>query len=131
MTPDPSLSDEELAKIDALAEAATPGPWYVDRGGEFDDPYYSIPGVCRDAYGDNSLMVGSDKETADFIASARADVPRLIAALTASREVEAVLRPILESVDAYRSAWEADGYGSVDLEEAHRRLCALLGIVET
>jgi hypothetical protein len=69
----------DLEAIKARAEAATPGPWFVDRGGEINDPYYSIPGVCRDRYGDNSLMVGSDRPTADFIAHARTDVPALVA----------------------------------------------------
>lgn len=68
----------DLDAIKVRCEAATPGPWFVDRGGEFDDPYYSIPAVCRDKYGDNSLMVGSDKATAEFIAHARTDVPALV-----------------------------------------------------
>ena len=87
----------DLDVIKARCEAATPGPWYVDRGGEFDDPYYSIPSVCRDRYGDNSLMVGSDKATAEFIAHARTDVPALVA------EVERLRAEVEGLTDAYDS----------------------------
>lgn len=76
----------DLEAIKAREAAAAPGPWYVDRGGEFDDPYYSISGVCRDRYGDNSLMVGSDKPTAEFIAHARTDVPELVAEVERLRQ---------------------------------------------
>ena len=76
----------DIDAIKARCEAATPGPWYAERGGEFDDPYYSIPSVCRDRYGDNSLMVGSDKATADFIAAARTDVPALVAEVERLRD---------------------------------------------
>ncbi len=69
----------DLDAIKARAAAATPGPWYVERGGEHGDPFWAIAAILRDPYGDNSLSCGSDREVAEFIAHARTDVPALVA----------------------------------------------------
>ena len=80
----------DLEAIKARAQAATPGEWYVERCGDFDDPSFIIAGVVRDRYGDNALNCGSDEALGQFIAHARTDVPALVAEverLTAERDI--------------------------------------------
>jgi predicted kinase len=96
-----ALSDEELTEIDELAEAATPGPWHVR---QLDDDWAmclvavsTVPDTGRGerwpAFDHRELVAATlvqhpryvdaaDErwdENAAFIASARADVPRLVA----------------------------------------------------
>ncbi|MGW2255761.1 hypothetical protein ACWCXH_37280 [Kitasatospora sp. NPDC001660] len=98
--PEP-LTDEELAEIEELAQAATPGPWHVR---ELDDDFamslVAIGPVPDTGLGerwpafDHHQIVAATfvqqpryvdvaderwDENARFIASARQDVPRLIA----------------------------------------------------
>lgn len=63
MTTDPR---ELLAEIQQRADAATPGPW---------ERHYLVPALT----GDGPTSVAN----AEFIAHARHDVPKLVAALTA------------------------------------------------
>jgi hypothetical protein len=81
MTPD--LTDDELRAIEDRAAKATPGPWTVSF-----DPNRPNHGWVYDA--DNDCLAG-DLEPGDaaFIAAARTDVPRLVAALRAEREARA------------------------------------------
>lgn len=78
------MTDEQLAEIEARANAATPGPWFWT--GRVDDWGHSGP----DLMGPNDAVVcqswGHDAdglEIADsdmsFIANAREDIPALIA----------------------------------------------------
>ncbi|MFF4696444.1 hypothetical protein [Streptomyces chattanoogensis] len=99
-TPNP-LSDEELAEIEERAHAATPGPWHVR---QLDDGHAmslvaisTVPdcghGERRPGF-DHRTMVAATlvqqpryvdvaderwDENAHFIASARQDIPRLVA----------------------------------------------------
>lgn len=72
-----------LDEIQARADAATPGPW--EHVGSYGRIVSGPVQVCR-AYGDD----GTATPDAAFIAHARTDVPRLVAAL---RAVEALHRP--------------------------------------
>lgn len=86
---DETLTDEELNEIEARAAAATPGPWHVDgrheheRGGgiDFIESEAGRQIVCGDSGAYPPVLTD-----ADFIAAARTDVPRLVAALRAERE---------------------------------------------
>lgn len=88
--PDPR---EVLAEIQAVADAATPGPWLVSNVNEGMREFGAFWEVANDAYYNPSadedvpwLAVHLDtgiEQDARFIAAARTDVPRLVAALTA------------------------------------------------
>lgn len=72
-------------KLRELAEQATPGPWYVERGGELNEPFWLIGDVLRDRYGTNSIS-SSDEATIAFIAAANpAVVLSLLAELDQAR----------------------------------------------
>lgn len=80
------LSTAELSAIEQRAKAATPGEWIT----EF-DPYGGYdcmgPGVhITNIKGDLVVTCEDDmmKENADFIASAKQDIPRLVADLRAA-----------------------------------------------
>lgn len=77
--------EEELARIEALADAATPGPWEAIERHEEDRYVWQIDGdgywsICQP---ENSRDVG-------FIADARTSVPRLLKALRAVLAVDFV-----------------------------------------
>ena len=88
-----SAESLDLDKIAARADAATPGPWYVDMGGDFGDRFWQIADVLRDPFGNNAIS-SSDKPTIDFIAAAREDVPALVAALRVARHQLDAVRDI-------------------------------------
>jgi hypothetical protein len=90
----PDLSDDELDRIERLAQAATAGPWLsyvVDR--DYGAGWNRVElGVCNDLGSFQSIeLTGATLADQDFIASARQDVPRLV------REVRA-LRALLDSL---------------------------------
>ena len=75
------MTDDELRQILARCEAATPGPWrsFVEgRDHESGDSFIQTAG--EDIY-----LSGGTLADQDFVASARQDVPRLVAALLAAR----------------------------------------------
>ena len=76
------MTDEQLAEIEARANAATPGPWRVTNGHPSGTPRAVSPVLKFD-----SLMRAGQPyaENADFIAHARADIPALISALRAAQ----------------------------------------------
>lgn len=92
MTPDPILTDEELAEMEARCQAATPGPWFrrADRfveakcelsAGDIVSPVRSL--IAQTRWTERNNPDNEAAYTALFIAHARTDVPRLIAALRA------------------------------------------------
>ena len=102
-TTPPPLTEEELAEIEARANAAAAGPWRVD----------GHPGdECRieggNLAGHDGMVIydegGHGPEDALFIAHARSDVPRLIADLRASRAEVERLREELE--EAYQRIYD-------------------------
>ena len=93
-----TMNDEQLSELEALANAATPGPWgEVAESGEW---WLSGPDIYDDA-----VMSTNDTEISqadvDFIAAARTDVPALVA------EVRR-LRGKLEAATASAEAAEKD-----------------------
>lgn len=98
MWPNPYFPPLDLAAIQARANAATEGPWFLDAdgvgmafaGNRADGRQYGlwdIVHVSADKLGDlKPECADQERANADFIAHARADVPALIAAL---RQVEA------------------------------------------
>lgn len=88
MTPRPTLTDEELAAIESRTEAATPGPWRVepDDGGHDFHGFATQTRITTEEWpGGGWSRYGFNPVDAEFISHARTDVPRLIAALRASR----------------------------------------------
>lgn len=78
------MGEDELARLEALTEAATPGPWYVKRNVEI---FYVARDVARADIAVN----------AEFIAAARAAVPALIAELRRLRDEREALVATLEA----------------------------------
>lgn len=67
------MTPAELATIEALANAATPGPWRVDRGDVVaDEPCVGVVGIAE-------VMGAREEADATFIAAARQAVPALVA----------------------------------------------------
>lgn len=95
------MTDEELLEIETRAKAATPGPWTSHRtiGGR--------RGVSTELYCDGDSPDVADcwcsgkKQDDDvvFIAHARADVPRLIAALRSARVAREDLELALDDAE--------------------------------
>ena len=80
-----------LDEIQARADAATDGPW--EHVGSYGRIVSGPVQVCR-AYGDD----GKATPDAPFIAHARTDIPRLVAAL---RAVEALVAPYRSRADGW------------------------------
>lgn len=91
------LSEDELARLDALDSAATPGPWEAD--GTEVSQHWSRPEPWLDiasnevscmayCYGGQARGIERD-EDAEFIAFARDALPRLVAEVRAHRAREA------------------------------------------
>jgi len=74
------MNDEELAAIEARCDAATPGPWksYIE-GRDHDSGSDFIMTGEGETRGYDIEMTGATHADQDFIASARQDIPRLIA----------------------------------------------------
>lgn len=80
-----TMTDDDLARIEALCEAATPGPWTVDKK-EDTEPngwthrWHWIREVAYDGPSYNYNIDGfARREDADFIAESRTAVPALVA----------------------------------------------------
>ncbi len=74
------INDDELQQIRQRADAASPGPWRSfwegrDHLGGSSCIVTGPPGKTRD----DLEIIGATTEDQDFIAHARADVPRLVA----------------------------------------------------
>ena len=74
----------ELDQIRQRAENASPGTWRTWRDGHVGSPTAHIGGICMPTPGSNPDTRMPD---AEFIAAARTDVPRLVAALTAALDL--------------------------------------------
>jgi hypothetical protein len=79
------ITEQQLADWQRLADAATPGPWFVDFAGEIGEKFAIICDVARGSWGSDALNFGEDHATAQFVAAARVAVPALIAALRDAR----------------------------------------------
>ena len=85
-TPHPAeLTEAERVRLRELADAATPGPWFVEFSGELDGKLAQIE--CARWRGClNTIDLGEDHATAEFIAAARTAVPALLDALEAAEQ---------------------------------------------
>ncbi|WP_322544444.1 hypothetical protein U2G91_15730 [Rhodococcoides fascians] len=90
----------EFAAIEARAAAATEGPWAVERWEDFaGKPSYYVDGALRWREHLNTLSCEGDKDTAEFIAHAREDVPALLAAVRERDNTIARIREVLDDYD--------------------------------
>jgi hypothetical protein len=80
----------DLPELRRLLDAATEGPWFVDQGGEFNDPFWQIGAVLRDRYGANSIS-SSDRPTIELIVALHNAAEWLLAQAAAVARVEALL----------------------------------------
>lgn len=88
------MTEDELAAIEARANAATPGPWKLWNGYDLAYPNVGICGVCRigpegsiaGVRGAEQRDVLGSSEDLEFIASARQDIPALIAEVRRLRD---------------------------------------------
>lgn len=76
------LSDQELDEIERRALAATPGPWKSFVEGR--DGNLGFDSFIRTG-GEDIYLTGATVPDQDFIASARQDVPRLVAEVRVMR----------------------------------------------
>lgn len=83
-----ALSDNELARIAARCNAASPGPWvsYVE-GRDHTSGSSFIQTGTPEQRGQDIELTGATVEDQDFIASARQDIPRLIAEIHRLRRI--------------------------------------------
>lgn len=81
------VSDAELAEMEARCEAATPGPWtsYIEGRNHESGCDFIMTGLGDDR-GEDIQLIGATHADQDFIASARRDVPRLIAEIRRLRK---------------------------------------------
>ena len=77
------MSDDELAKLEALANAATPAPWRVVAD--------SCLAIAAD---EGSIAIDFYERDADFIVAARDAVPALVAEVRWRRKEVARLRAV-------------------------------------
>ena len=79
MRNDDLLSEDDLARMLARAEAAKPGPWksYVEGRDHVSGSSFIMTGP-PDARGDDIELTGASDADQDFVAAAREDVPKLI-----------------------------------------------------
>jgi hypothetical protein len=88
MMPDAGVLPPDLDRIEARAEAATPGPWFAKEndliGGWCVMPVDDVP-----SNGVHEVADFAHREAAEFIAAARSDVPALVARV---RALEAEVR---------------------------------------
>jgi hypothetical protein len=116
--PDPTLSPEDVAEIEARAEAATAGPWkrlLTDNDPDFADDIVAT----IDSWPGNYMVVAECPQgecDLDFIANARTDVPILARsheALRAERDklrTDFLLRHATGYLDRHPDANEGDAH---------------------
>ena len=84
---------EWLDQAQARCDAATEGPWALDL--KWDERHGTNYGVdAIEAHDTWPVVDGGIEEDAEFIAAARTDLPRAIAALRAAMEVHEPTRPV-------------------------------------
>lgn len=82
------LTESELARIQAMCEAARPGPWKASIEGRDHESGSSF----IQTVGEDIELTGATNADFDFIASARQDVPRLLCEVRELRQQLARLR---------------------------------------
>jgi hypothetical protein len=91
------MTTDDLARIEARAASATPGPWTTEQFLPEDRPYPEATNIAGDRKG-VYWQVATNLWCADaeFIAHAREDVPALIAALRDARAALARVEALCE-----------------------------------
>lgn len=81
-------NDDELARIEARCNTASPGPWvsYVE-GRDHTSGSSFIQTGTPEQRGQDIELTGATAEDQDFIAGARQDIPRLIAEIHRLRRI--------------------------------------------
>jgi len=105
------MSLPELDAIKARADAATEGPWEADQFGAAMNGRDSWHVRSSGKPGVQVFLNGTLAKDAEFIAAARSDVPRLVAALEAVlRQVDEAILPedTPESIDPLRYSTSVD-----------------------
>lgn len=98
------LTDEELARIEAYCEAATPGPWEERR--DYGDPARCfVASVCGLPVGGQEPENHSPSNDRDFIVAARTDLPHVAANLRELREAVGPFQRLLEAFSAQQWGW--------------------------
>ena len=129
MTDAPTLTSDELTEMQARVDAATSGPWEAGVGGGMnpDFPFLYVQQVDDDG----SMVASLDFEReadAAFIAHAREDVPRLLAAARAGLALRQASREYAEAVAQEVHTWDqrhVDGKMSMKAyRAAHHELIA-------
>jgi hypothetical protein len=95
------MSPDQLAAIEARAQAATEGPWEMDEGS-----YHVYRGedmICADLY---------TEPDAAFIAAARTDVPALLALV---REQQAKLDRVRDTHKPFTHHFQSPPAGSIEV----------------
>lgn len=90
------VTDDDLLQIERLCNAATPGPWrsfIEDRDHESGSSFIQTAG-------EDIELSGASNADQDFIASARQDVPRLVAEVRRLRRLIATSPALPPSTDA-------------------------------
>lgn len=100
-----TLTPEAIAEIEARCKAATPGPWYRPRGSGGRDVVWA--GDYADE-GEPDLRLCTEESAnpeadAAFIAHAREDVPRLLAAAKTIPDLLARIRDLENALTEARS----------------------------
>jgi hypothetical protein len=90
------MTDEELARIEALANAATPGPWEV----RAHDDLFAVKGQSGWVASMDADTSAADASNSEFIAAARDAVPALVAEVKRLRRIESLARDVLDDDSA-------------------------------
>lgn len=107
------MTAKELAEIEARANAATPGPW-ITKATQMAQIIAAVaPGKQHRIFTDNVGGVYPTNDR-DFIASARTDVPALIAEVRRLKHVLSALAAAEECPDKYDLCNVCGGTGIVE-----------------
>lgn len=97
----PALTPD-LDHLRALAQAATPGPWFVDYAGDVGAKRAIIADVLRERYGNNALGFGEDHATAEYVAALDPSTAlALVDEITRLRSAIAEVADLCERWDIY------------------------------
>jgi hypothetical protein len=122
-----TITEEKLAELEALAAAATPGPWRVSMSGYSVKSYDAdVPIVATPRGG--AQATGKQLEhwhaNSDLIAAARDAVPALVAEVRRLREVAADNSQAYVDLETERDQAAALAHELVAERDMHRRGCA-------
>lgn len=131
-----ALSEDDLARLDALDAAATPGPWKAVSSELYEDEYstctFAAQGPTCGKNGDTEHADDSAEQAerdAALIAEYRTAVPRLVDALRATRVNAAEFRAYAE--DVLQAERVAHAETKAEAERLRVALAHLVGVMES